>query len=302
MLARCRVLTFALVTILLVHSVAYAQDQGPGRIKVVATFSILADLARNVGGERTDVTSLVGANGDVHVYTPSPADAKAIADAKIVIINGLGLEGWIDRLIGASGTKATIVTATSGVTPRQVAGADHGRTADPHAWQSVDNAKIYVADIRNALVKTDPAGGAIYDANARAYLAKLDALDREVRSIVARIPSDRRKVITTHSAFRYFGATYGVEFIALEGLSTESESSAKDVARIITRIKGQKIPAVFLENVTDPRLLDRIARETGAKIGGTLYSDALTDAKGQAPTYIDAIRHNARELAAALTL
>ena len=302
MLARCRVLTFALFSILFAHTVAHAQDQGPGRIKVVATFSILADLAGNVGGERTDVTSLVGPSGDVHVYTPSPADAKAIADAKIVIINGLGLEGWMDRLIRASGTKATIVTATSGVTPRQVEGVDHVRAADPHAWQSVDNAKIYVADIRDALAKVDPAGGATYEANARAYLAKLDALEQEVRSIVAKIPSDRRKVITTHNAFRYFAATYGFEFIAPEGLSTESEPSAKDVARIVTQIKAQKIPAVFLENVTDPRLLDRIARETGAKIGGTLYSDALTDAKGQAPTYVDAIRYNARALAAALTL
>jgi zinc/manganese transport system substrate-binding protein len=271
---------------------ARAQD----RLNVVASFSITGDFARNVGGERVSVTTLVGPDGDVHVYTPAPADAKKIADAKLVIINGLGLEGWLSRLAQSAGGKATTVTASQGITPRRLGG-----DADPHAWQSVANARIYVANIRDALVTADPAGAGIYRDNADRYLAKLDALDRDVRAAVARIPEGRRKVISTHDAFGYFAAAYGIEFIAPQGVSTESEASARDVARIITQIKTSKIPAVFLENISDPRLMRRISTETGAKIGGTLYSDSLTGEKGDAPTYIDMVRHNIKALTSALS-
>jgi zinc/manganese transport system substrate-binding protein len=283
---------------------ALAQDQPKERLKVVASFSILGDLVKNVGGDRVEVATLVGPNGNAHVYAPSPADAKKAADAKLVFVNGLGFEGWLERLVKASGTKAPIVVATKGIKPRERVGErdhghDHGR-ADPHAWQSVANAKIYVTNIRDALVAADPAGKATYDANAAAYLARLDALEREVRDVIAKIPSDRRRIITSHDAFGYFEGAYGISFIAPQGVSTEAEASARDVAAIIAQIKKQKIAAVFLENVTDPRLVEQIARETGAKIGGTLYSDALTDDKGDATTYIDLIRHNLRQLAAAL--
>ena len=193
---------------------------------------------------------LVGPNGDVHVYTPAPADAKKIADAQLLIVNGLGLEGWLPRLLQASGSKAPIVTATRGIAPLKL-----GSDADPHAWQSVANAKIYVANIRDALVAADPADAEVFRANAQAYLAKLDALDREVREAIAKIPQGRRKVISTHDAFGYFAAAYGIEFIAPEGVSTESEASARDIAGIITQIRTQKIPAVFLENISDPRLM-----------------------------------------------
>lgn len=281
---------------LLFTQTAHAQD----KLKTVATFSILADLVKNVGGDRVDVQALVGPNGDAHVYQPAPGDAKTLADAKVVFANGLGFEGWIERLIKASGTKAPMIVATKGVKPRKT-DEDHGRgDADPHAWQSVENAKIYVANIRDALVAVDPGGKGTYEANAAAYLSKLDALDAEVRAAVAKIPADRRKIITTHDAFGYFGIAYGIAFIAPQGVSTESEVSAKDVAKIITQIKKQKIPAVFLENVTDDRMLKRIGAESGARIGGTLYSDALTDEKGLAPTYIDMVRHNVRQLADAL--
>jgi zinc/manganese transport system substrate-binding protein len=283
---------------------ALAQDQPKDKLKVVASFSILGDLVKNVGGDRVEVAILVGPNGNAHVYAPSPADAKKAADAKLVFVNGLGFEGWLERLVKASGTKAPIIIATKGIKPRERVGErdhdhDHGR-ADPHAWQSVANAKIYVANIRDALTAADPAGKASYDANAAAYLAKLDALEREVRDVIAKIPSERRKIITSHDAFGYFEGAYGIGFIAPQGVSTEAEASARDVAAIIVQIKKQKIAAVFLENVTDPRLVEQIARETGAKIGGTLYSDALTDDKGDATTYIDLIRHNLRQLAAAL--
>lgn len=277
---------------------AAAQD----RLKAVATFSILADLVKNVGGDRVEVISLVPPNGDAHVYSPSPADAKKLADAQLVFTNGLGFEGWIARLVKSSATKANVIVATKGIKPLKAAGG-HGHShdaGDPHAWQSVVNARVYVANIRDALVAKDPANKAAYEANAAAYLGRLDALDKEVRESIARIPAERRRIITTHDAFGYFRAAYGVEFVAPQGMSTDSEASARDVARIIIQIRKQKIPAVFLENVSDARLLKRIADETGAKLGGTLYSDALTDEKGEAPTYIDMIRHNIRTLSAAL--
>ena len=264
-------------------------------LNVVASFSIIGDFVRNVGGDRINVTTLVGPDGDVHVYTPAPADAKKIADAKLLVVNGLGLEGWLPRLVQSSGSKAAIVTATDGIAPLRI-----GLAADPHAWQSVVDARIYVANIRDALVAADPADAAAFRANAAAYLAKLDALDREVRSAMAQIPPARRKVISTHDAFGYFAAAYGIEFIAPLGVSTESEASARDIARIITQIRTEKIPAVFLENISDVRLIRRISAETGARIGGTLFSDSLSDEKGDAPTYIELVRHNIKALTSAL--
>ena len=277
----------ALVTI----APARAQD----RLNVVASFSILGDLVQNVGGERVSVTTLVGPDGDVHVYAPAPTDARKIADAKLLVINGLGLEGWLPRLVQASGGKAPILTATTGIVPLQV-----GAVADPHAWQSVANAGIYVANIRDALAAADPADAGVFRANAQAYLAKLDALDREVREAVARIPPGRRKVISTHDAFAYFAAAYGIEFIAPSGVSTESEPSARDIAGIITQIRTERIPAVFLENISDVRLIRQISAETGARVGGTLFSDSLTGEKGDAPTYIELVRHNIKALTGAL--
>jgi len=288
---------FAALALLLWHAPAVAQE----KLKVVATFSILADFVKNVGGERVAVSALVGPNGDAHVYQPTPGDAKTLGDARVVVTNGLGFEGWINRLVKASGTKAPMIVATKGIKPRK-AEDDHGHgDADPHAWQSVANAKRYVANIRDALVAADPAAKDVYEANAAAYASKLDALDAEVKAAIEKIPADRRRIITTHDAFGYFAAAYGVTFIAPQGVSTEAEVSARDVARIITQIRKQKIPAVFLENVTDKRLLERIGAESGARIGGTLYSDALTDEKGAAPTYLDMMRHNVKQLAAALT-
>ena len=296
---RIAVTLAALLAVLCASAPAPAPAQE--KLRVLATFSILGDLVRNVGGDRVEVTTLVGPNSDAHVYSPAPADAKKVAAAQVVITNGLGFEGWMARLVRASGSKASPVVATKGIKPRKQAAHGHGHDdSDPHAWQSVANAKTYVANIRAALIAADPAGKAAYEANAAAYLDKLDALDNEVKEAVARIPQERRRIITSHDAFGYFQAAYGVEFVAPQGVSTESEASARDVGRIITQIKRQKIPAVFLENVTDPRLIQRISAESGARIGGRLYSDALTDEKGDAPTYLDLIRHNVKQLMAAL--
>lgn len=265
------------------------------RLNVVASFSILGDFVRNVGGDRVNLTTLVGANGDVHVYTPAPSDAKRIADAKLVIVNGLGLEGWLPRLVQSAGAAAQVVTASAGIAPLKL-----GSDADPHAWQSVPNAKIYVTNIANALAAAEPADAEFFQGQAKAYLDKLEALDREVRDVLAKIPPERRKVISTHDAFGYFAAEYGVQFIAPLGVSTETDPSARDIAAIIGQIRTQKIPAVFLENISDDRLVRRIASETGAKVGGTLISDSLTGEKGPGPTYIDMVRHNIKALTSAL--
>lgn len=284
---------------------ASAQQEAT-KLNVVATFSILGDFARNVGGDRVEVTTLVGPNGDVHVYTPTTADAEAIRKARLVIVNGLGLEGWLPRLVQSSGGNAPIVVATHRIVPRKVAAGeilsrDRGLgSVDPHAWQSVANAEIYVANIRDAMVAADPANAATYRDNASAYLAKLETLDRDVREALASLPVERRKVISTHDAFGYFAAAYDITFVAPQGVSTETEPSARDVAAIIGQVKKEKIPAVFLENISDPRLMRQIGSETGAAIGGTLYSDSLTAKDGEAPSYIEMLRHNIRTIASAL--
>jgi zinc/manganese transport system substrate-binding protein len=287
-----------------VLGVAAVPTPAQDRLKVLATFTILGDFVRQVGGDRVELSLLVGPNGDAHVYSPSPSDARKIAAAKVVITNGLGFEGWMPRLIKASGSKARQIVATKGVKARAAPEHSHGPgghahshgDTDPHAWQSVPNAKIYVANIRAALVAADPAGKDVYTANAAAYLEKLDALDKDIRAAVASVPKERRRIITSHEAFGYFQDAYGIAFIAPVGVSTESEASARDVARIIAQIRKQKIRAVFMENISDPRLIQRIAAESGAKVGGRLYSDALTGEKGDAPTYIDMMRYNLKQI------
>lgn len=307
MISRRTILAIAMSAAL----VAPAAAQQAQPIPVVATFSILGDLVRHVGGDRVVVSTLVGPDGDAHVFQPAPADAKRVAAAKVVFVNGLGFEGWMQRLVKASGTKAEMVTASTGVQSREMEDEDEGHAkggharaheiTDPHAWQSVGNAKLYVANIRDGLIAADPAGKAAYEANASAYLARLDELEGQVKAAIAAIPAERRRIITSHDAFGYFGAAYGMEFVAPQGVSTEAEASAKDVAKIIRQIKAEKIPAVFMENISDPRLVKRIAAETGAKIGGTIYSDALSDDKGPASTYIDMMQNNIREFSAALS-
>jgi zinc/manganese transport system substrate-binding protein len=289
---RSRILS-PLIYLVLALSIAPVWAQQP--LKVVASFSILGDFVKNVGGERVDVTTLVGPDSDVHVYAPAPDDARKIANARLLVVNGLGLEGWLPRLLQAAGGRALMVTATRGIAPLRL-----GSDADPHAWQSVANAKVYVANIRDALAATDPADADYFRKRTEDYLATLDALDREVRQAIMRIPENRRKVISTHDAFGYFASAYGIEFIAPLGVSTESDASARDIAGIIEQIRAEKIPAVFLERISDPRLMRRLSAETGAKVGGTLYSDSLTDEKGDAPTYIDMVRHNIKALTSAL--
>ncbi len=284
---------------------AFAQD---AKLPIIASFSILGDIVQAIGGERIQLTTLVQPGSDAHVYAPTPADAKAVAEARLVITNGLKFEGWMKRLMQASSSKATLIEAATGVKGRSEKAAHtqdkHGHNhggLDPHAWQSVGNIRIYVANIRDALVAADAGGAATYAANATRYLGELDSLDTDIRAAIAKIPAEKRKVITSHDAFGYFQQDYGLAFIAPRGVSTEAEASAKDVAKIIQQIKREKITAVFLENISDQRLMQQIARESGATIGGTLYSDSLSRPDGPAPTYIRLMRHNIRMISGALT-
>jgi zinc/manganese transport system substrate-binding protein len=281
-----------------------ANADAADKIKAVASFSILGDMVQQVGGDRIELTTLVGPDGDAHVFEPTPADAKTLAEAQILFVNGLGFEGWMERLEKSSGFKGKVVVASEGVSPRTMTEEEGGKAeeiTDPHAWQSLANGKLYVANIRDALIAADPDGKAIYEANAAKYLDEIAAEDDSVKEALAKLPEDRRKIITSHDAFGYFGAAYGLKVIAPEGVSTEAEASAKDVAKIIRQIRSEHIPAVFMENISDHRLLDQIARETGAKIGGTLYTDALSGPDGPAPTYLDMFRNNVGALTAALS-
>lgn len=274
--------------------------QAADKIKAVASFSILGDMVKQIGGDRVEMITLVGPDGDAHVYEPTPADAKNLAGANILFVNGLGFEGWMDRLETSSGFKGKTVVASTGVTSRQMV-EDEKTITDPHAWQSLANGKLYVANIRDGLIAVDPDGKATYEANAAKYLDEIAKEEAVVKETLAKLPESRRKIITSHDAFGYFGAAYGLEVIAPEGVSTESEASAKDVAKIIRQIKKEQIPAVFMENITDHRLLDQIAKETGAKIGGTLYTDALSQPSGPAGSYLDMFRNNIETLSAALS-
>ena len=266
------------------------------------------------GSEVPDLANRLIKEIELGLYTPN-ADAKNLAASNILFVNGLGFEGWMDRLEKSSGFKGPVVVASKGVSPRNMIEAEghhHGdehakgeeleeEVTDPHAWQSLANGKIYVANIRDGLIAADPDGKAIYEGNAAKYLDAIAKEEAAVKDTLGKLPQDRRRIITSHDAFGYFGSAYGIEVIAPEGVSTESEASAKDVAKIIRQIKAEHIPAVFIENITDHRLLDQIARETGAKIGGTLYTDALSGPDGDALTYLDMFRHNLATLSQALS-
>ena len=367
------------VLALAVASPAFAQSTDATR--VVASFSILGDMVERIGGEHVAVTTLVGRNGDAHVYQPTPAAAKNVSEADILIVNGLEFEGWLDRLAEAASFDGEMIVATSGIDPIPYGedddhddhddhghddhadhddhdhehedhadkdhdhahddhgdedhadaghdddhdhghedhadaehdhdhdheehahddhhGHDHG-AFDPHAWQSLTLAVTYVDNITAALAQADPANAGDFYANRATYVAEIEALDAEIKAMMAALPEDKRTVVTSHDAFQYFGRDYGLTFLAPQGLSTESEASAKDVAALIEQMREEGISAAFVENITDPRLLTQIANESGATIGGSLFPGALSEEDGPAPTYLDMMRHNAMTIAGAL--
>lgn len=279
-------------------------------MKVVASFSILGDLAAEVGGDHVQVTTLVGPDGDAHTFEPSPANARALSEAKVLVENGLGLEHWMERLVSASGFKGETIVASKGVKARDWEGDaeeaaelshdDHGHALDPHAWQDPKNGVIYVKNIVAGFSAADPANKAAYEANGKKLEDELVAIDQNLKAAFAKVPASHRRIVTSHDAFGYLGAAYDIQFIAPEGISTEADVSAADVAKIVRQIKDEKIQAMFVENISDPRLIDQIARETGVKVGGELFSDALSPPEGPAPTYIKMFESNEAQLLAAI--
>jgi zinc/manganese transport system substrate-binding protein len=261
-------------------------------LRVVASFSILGDLVTNVGGPDIELTTLVGPNADAHVFEPSPADARRLAAAELVVVNGLGFEGWLERLVRAAGYRGPVAVASAGIAPRALAGQP-----DPHAWQDLAHARRYVLNLHEALSKARPAAALGFQQRAAHYAERLTTLDAELRQTFNAIPRAQRRVITAHDAFGYFGAAYGIDFLAPQGVSTDSEASAAAVARLIEQIRREGVRAVFVENISDRRLIERIAREGGAAIGGRLYSDALSALGTEADTYLKLFAHNATTLA-----
>ncbi len=312
-------------------STAMAEEKVP----VVASFSILGDLASQVGGEHISLTTLVKANGDAHVYSPSPMDAKAVTHAKLLVVNGLEFEGWMPRLVESSNFIGEKVVASDGIDAMK-GGCNHNNDEhqaddsahehhakhdhdddhhehhaehdhhhhgefDPHAWNSIANVKIYVGNIEKGLSKVDPKNTSDYEANALHYIQKLDKLELQLHAEITKIPKSQRNVITPHDAFGYFSRDFDVTFIAPQGTSTESEASAADVAAIITQIREDNVTAVFMENIADNRMIEQISRETGAKIGGKLFSDALSSSEGPASTYIEMMQYNVDTIVKALS-
>ena len=358
--------TIAISTVIAASLVA--AEANADELSAVATFSVLGDMVSRVGGDRVRVTTLVGPGGDAHVYKATPQDAQAIRQADVLFVNGLSFEGWLDRLIDASGYDGQIVVATAQVDARRFDGGhdhgeedhahadahDHGEAAhahadehdhgeedhahadehdhgeadhahaeeghdhgddehahgdahdhaagtyDPHAWLSLTAAKQYVREIEDGLAAADPGGADVFAANARAYIAEIDALENTLEAAIAGIPEESRTVVISHDSFGYFEAEYGIEFLSPQGVSTEAEASARDVARLIRQIREEGIDAVFLETITDNRLVEMIAKETGAAIGGDLYTGALSGPDGPAPTYLHMMRHNIEALTTAL--
>jgi zinc/manganese transport system substrate-binding protein len=288
-----------LLALLVTLALLWAGPAAARTLEAVASFTVLADMVREVGGDRVHVISLVGPNGDPHAFEPSPDDARKLKSADVVFISGLGLEGWMNRLITASGYGGKPVVATTGLRTRGME-EDGKQVTDPHAWNSVANAPVYIGNIVRALSAADPEGAAAYQANAARFGAEMQQLDAYARQQFAGIPPARRKVLTSHDAFGYFGAAYGVRFLSPVGLSTEGEASARGVAALIRQIKAEKVQTYFFENSNDPRLVQQVARATGAEPGGVLFVESLSAPDGLAPTYAAMVRHNVDLMAAAM--
>ena len=295
----------------LILSGAASAAQARTRPLVVASFSILADLVAEVAGDGVDTRALVGPDVDAHGYAPTPSDARAVAAADLVVVNGLGFDAWAEKLAKAAGFRGRLAVASRGVaTLRLQAGAHghghghgpghahgHGRGgADPHVWQDPLRTRSLIMTLAEELAAVDPAGAEGFRARAAAYGRRLEELDRWILDELAPIPRERRRIFTSHDAFGYFEARYGVDFRAPRGVNMDGEPSAADIGRIVREIRREKARIVFLENVSSPRLIEQIARESGARMGGRLYTDALSPPGGPAATYLDLMRHNVARL------
>jgi zinc/manganese transport system substrate-binding protein len=264
-------------------------------LRVIASFTVVADWVQVVGGDEVAVRTLVGPDADAHVYEPTPTDVREVAAADVLVMNGLGFEGWMSRLVQSSGFHGRTLEASRGVRTRNLNGK-----VDPHAWQDLGNATIYVRNIADGLASVRSDGADRFRARAEAYVRELEGLDRYTRKAIDAIPRERRIVITSHDAFGYFADAYGFTMVPAQGLSTESEPSAATVGRLIREIRGRHVQALFVENIRNPRLMERIAKEGGATVGGRLYSDALGSAKSPAATFLDMYRYNVAALVSAV--
>lgn len=294
---------FLALTALLASPAFAAPLQVP--LPVIASFSVLGDMVKTVGGDAVAVQTLVGPDGDAHTYQPTPDDVKAMAQAKLIFVNGLGLEGWMQRLIESSGTKAKVAVATAGIKTRTMVDEDNGKAkeiTDPHAWQNLANGRIYIKNIAEALAAALPDQASAIKQRAEAADADIVKMDAFVKQELAAIPPEKRVVITSHDAFGYFGEAYGVKFLAPVGISTEGEASAADVAKLIKQMQAEKIKRVFLENMASAKLIAQIGKDAGAEVGGTLYSDSLSPADGAAPNYLAMFKNNVPLLKAAMLL
>ena len=281
-------------------------------LSVVTSFSILADVVKQVGGDRVAVTALVGPNSDAHAFAPAPKHAKMVAQAQLLVVNGWGFDAWMGKLVQQGRYQGQVVHLTEGLTPlmkpAKQAGHDHhdhghahAGKQDPHAWQDVRSVMHYVTRLVPALCQAAPADCKHFEQGAVRYQTELEALHQDVLRRWQAVPADKRQVFTSHAAYRYYGQAYGVTFAAAQGVSTESEPSAKAMGQLVRQIRASGARVVFLENISNPQLMKRLADETGARVGGQLYSDALTEAHGPAPTYVDLIKANTQTLIAALT-
>ena len=257
------------------------------RLEIVASFSILGNMVSEVAGDLASVSTIVGPDADAHVYRPSVADARTVAEADLIFVNGLGFETWAQTLIAESGTRAAVHVATAGIAPIRVDGS-----TDPHAWNSLRNGMVYVRNIEQALVQAMPGHAQPIAARADAYIADLETLDTQIRSRIACLPANGRTVVTAHDAFAYLAASYGLTFLAPQGIDTESEPSARDLAILIDQLKGRGAAALFVENIVSPAVINQISRETGIAVGGRLYSDALSTRGEPATSYEALFRHN----------
>ena len=294
------ILSSACIATGLITPAVYAADN----IAVTASFSIVGDWVKAVGKERVSVTTLVGPDQDAHVFEPKPSDAKAIQNSKLLVINGLGFEPWASKLAKAANFKGTTVVASKGIRPlgstEHKGHAHHHDDADPHAWQNPHNVIQYVTNISIALTALDPAGAAHYQSNAQAYIKEVEALDHWIDAQFSKVPTDKRKVITSHDSFAYFADRYKVQFIAAQGTSTEAEPSAKQIAKLVQQIKREKIKTVFVENMSNPKLLEQLSKDAGASVGARLYADALSAPHLPGANYLQMMRHNVTHLVASM--
>lgn len=291
---------------------------GQERLEVVATFSILEDLVKNIGGDLVEVTTLVGRDSDAHEYEPTPRDSVVIADATIVFENGLAFETWLDDLYTASGSSASRVRVTEGIVPRAMSefgehgheehteGKDHADEhgeSDPHVWHNPQLVLRMVDNIATALAEADPANEATYLANAERYKAELEQLDKDIQAEVEKLPADKRKLITSHDSLGYFAYRYGFEVIGavIPSVTTESsDANAGELAKLVDTIKGSSVPAIFVENITNAELVERVASSAGVRVAPALYTDALGEESSEGATYLDMMRYNAQTIVTAL--